>query len=100
MSILMLSVIQFIIQLFLYKQIISDILLLLVIKYLEFSNNTRVAIKIYKILLLGANILISILVRYFTNSGYMSGISNLFASVLLGFVMAFDVFRLKSKLKN
>ncbi len=97
---------QFFIQLFLYIAIKSIWELVSqndyydLLTYIYKNINHKYIIKILEIILIFMNIFISLFIKIFTSSGHISGTSNMFASVLLGFVMAFDVFRLKRKLRK
>lgn len=97
---------QFFVQLFLYIAIktIWDIVskndYYDLLTYIYKNVKHIYIIKIFEIILIFMNIGISVFVKIFTSSGHIAGTSNMFASVLLGFVMAFDVFRLKRKLRK
>lgn len=93
-EILVLSIMQFAIQLGVYLFIAKWIYLLF--KYIkkEFNNATAVYYA-YSVTLFVINIIISFFVRIFTSAGYKSGISNLFASFVLAFIMSFWVLALK-----
>ena len=85
---------QFMIQLFAYKQIkkILDKLVNYPVKKRIKQESFLSFIK-YEFVIL--NILISILVLMFTSAGLIAGVTNLFASLLLGLVMAIDAYRYK-----
>lgn len=101
-------VIQFVVQLVMYKPIFSVInkLYSLLPKYMRFSGfdediiekvNSKY-VQTMTVICFILNITISIFVKLFTSSGGATGMTNLFASVLLGFVMYIDILRLKKKM--
>lgn len=106
MEILGLSVIQLMIQYFLYH-LVSGLYLTGVIElykllrdYINNNNLVEYIAKFYTIVLITTNIFISLIVRYFTNAGKMAGMSNLFASCILGAIMLYDVRRFKLACKG
>ena len=86
--------VQFIIQLIAYKQIkkILDKLINLRVKK-HVKHESFIAFIKYEFIIL--NILISVAVFTFTAAGLIAGMTNLFASVLLGLVMTIDAYRYK-----
>lgn len=83
---------QCVIQYVLYKQLSIPILWInkfFVNKY-TYKHMFKIIMWQYVIL----NILISMIVKYFTAEGGMTGITNLGASVLLGLIMYIDVKRI------
>ena len=103
-------IIQFIVQLVMYKPIFKIInkLYMLLPKYMEFSGFDEDTIKhvndkyiqVMTVICFILNISISIFVKMFTSAGAASGMTNLFASVLLGFVMYIDINMAKKKLSK
>ena len=93
-------VIQFIVQLVLYentkKLFIKGVFYIW--KYLKLTPNT--ASTILSWVFFGVNIAISLLVKLFTSSGGLTGMTNLGASVFVGLFMAYDVYMFKRVLNN
>ncbi len=95
-------VVQFLIQMFIYKQTLS--IFRYILKFLSdtiviFSSQGKeqdIINKLTNVSLLFYNILISLLVLKFTSTGAYSGMSNLFASCFVGVFMYFD-FRTKGQ---
>lgn len=85
---------QFMIQLIAYKQIkkILDKIINYPVKRNVKKESFITFIK-YEFIIL--NILISIAVLMFTSAGLIAGVTNLFASLLLGLVMTIDAYRYK-----
>ena len=85
---------QFMIQLFAYKQIkkILDKLINYPVKK-HIKQESFLSFIKYEFVIL--NILISIAVLMFTSAGLIAGVTNLFASLLLGLVIAKDKYRYK-----
>lgn len=85
---------QFMIQLFAYKQIkkILDKLINYPVKN-HIKQESFLSFIKYEFVIL--NILISIAVLMFTSAGLIAGVTNLFASLLLGLVMTIDAYRYK-----
>ena len=85
---------QFMIQLFTYKQIkkILDNLINYPVKK-HIKQESFLSFIKYEFVIL--NILISIAVLIFTSAGLIAGVTNLFASLLLGLVMTIDAYRYK-----
>lgn len=91
-----LLVAQFLIQLFIYKQIkkvLDKLINLRLQKHIK--RESFMGFIKYEFVIL--NILISIGVLIFTSAGLIAGVTNLFASLLLGGVMWFDTLRYKTK---
>lgn len=93
-------VIQFIVQLVLYentkKLFIKGVFYIW--KYAKVNAN--VACTILSWVFFAVNIAISLLVKLFTSSGGLTGMTNLGASVLVGLFMAYDVYAFKKILNN
>lgn len=60
----------------------------------------KISVRVLSALLLMLNIAISCAVKYFTSSGAASGLSNLGASAILGFLMAYHIYKFKKELQN
>ena len=93
-------VIQFIVQLALYISIKEHLLWGCFHLWKTFDVSIETSAKILSFLLFGTNMLISILVKVFTSSGGLTGMTNLGASVLVGLFMAYDVYMFKRILNN
>lgn len=96
---LVMFIVQFVIQFFAYRQ--ARILLYWLAGPVLYDTFKLSAEQAGQGMMYGAialNIAISLFVRFLTSSGALAGTSNLFASVLLGFVMAYDVYKFKKVL--
>lgn len=98
-------IIQFVVQFSLYritKKPLFGLVRLISTAEKEFCDNTnyKTTLTILAILMFVANIGLSILVKCFTSSGGLTGMTNLGASVLLGLIMSFDCFLFKIKLNK
>lgn len=93
-------VIQFVVQLVLYentkKLFIKGVFYIW--KYLKLTPNT--ASTILSWVFFAVNIAISLLVKLFTSSGGLTGMTNLGASVLVGVFMVYDVYAFKKILNG
>lgn len=75
-------------------QIFYDVFGLTKVKY----NPQKFMLSMFTIGLFGLNILISLFVKLFTASGGMTGMTNLGASVLVGFVSLYHIYKFKKQL--
>ena len=64
------------------------------------ASNYKTTMTALSVIMFLLNIGLSILVKFFTESGGMTGMTNLGASVILGFFMSFDCFLFKIKLNK
>lgn len=92
--------IQFIVQLVLYYQVRFLVFHVGIITSKVSGNNLKATAKSMLIAALVLNIVISLFVKLFTASGAISGITNLFASTILGVIMYIDVTRVVNKIKR
>ena len=66
----------------------------------KITKNINAMIKTMLVMTFALNILISLFVKLFTSSGAMTGITNLFASAILGVFMYIDITRVANKAKK
>ena len=92
--------IQFVVQLVLYYQVRFLVFYAGLISAKVSRNDIKITGKSMFITALAINIIISLFVKLFTASGAITGITNLFASTLLGFVMYYDINRVINKIKK
>lgn len=92
--------IQFIVQLAVYLTIKKHLFWACFSLWKTFGVSIEFCAKTLSFLLFVVNILISILVKEFTSSGGLTGVTNLGASVILGFIMYFDVDIFERELKK
>ena len=93
-------VIQFIVQLAFYLAIKKHLFWGCFHLWKTFDISIESCSKTLSFLLFVINILISILVKIFTSSGGLTGMTNLGASVILGLIMYFDVYIFERELKK
>lgn len=92
--------IQFIVQLVLYWNLRFIIFNIGLLTAKVTHYDIKYTMKSMLFTALAINILISLFVKVFTSSGATSGITNLFASTILGIFMYFDIVRVTKKLKK
>lgn len=92
-------IIQLIVQFVLYWQVRFLVFKAGLISAKITKYNIDTTMRTMLVVAFALNIIISLFVKLFTSSGAMTGITNLFASVILGIIMYFDIARVIKKLK-
>ena len=83
-------IIQLLVQFIIYWQLRFVVFNIGLITY-KTSKSITTMTKTMLIMTFGLNIAISLFVKLFTSSGAMTGITNLFASAILGLIMYIDI---------
>ena len=93
-------IIQFVVQLVLYYQVRFLVFYVGLFTSKVSNKDLKITSKSMFITALALNIIISLFVKLFTASGAVTGITNLFASTILGLIMYYDIVRVINKIKK
>lgn len=91
--------IQLIVQFIIYWQL-RFVVFSMGLTTFKVTKNVKAMAKTMLVMTFALNIAISLFVKIFTSSGAITGITNLFASAILGVIMYIDINRVVNKAKK